>query len=76
MPNIGEVAHKPYKNLRFFIFGLFAAALSAQIKPQLAILPFTGAVVEDAEIIAEFFPLRTKLTRYLPRFPGPGPLKT
>jgi hypothetical protein len=36
---------------------LLPAALFAQTRPRLAILPFTGSNTEDAETIAEFFSL-------------------
>jgi formylglycine-generating enzyme required for sulfatase activity/TolB-like protein len=40
-----------------------AAGLFAQTKPRLAILPFTGAVADDAESIAEFFSYEDEINR-------------
>ena len=40
-----------------------ALAISAQTKPRLAILPFTGGAVSDAESIAEFFSFEPEITR-------------
>jgi TolB-like protein len=42
---------------------LVAAAVFAQVKPRLAILPFTGGSPEDAETIAEFFSFEDEINR-------------
>jgi formylglycine-generating enzyme required for sulfatase activity len=50
--------------INVFLLLIFSiAALSAQTKPRLAILPFTGAVVEDAESIAEFFSFEDEINQ-------------
>jgi tetratricopeptide (TPR) repeat protein len=52
-----------FENVFFLFLALTVTALSAQTKPRLAILPFTGAVVEDAESIAEFFSFEDEINR-------------
>jgi formylglycine-generating enzyme required for sulfatase activity/TolB-like protein len=51
------------RNIVFLALALLGASLYAQGKPRLAILPFTGAVVEDAESIAEFFSYEDEINR-------------
>jgi formylglycine-generating enzyme required for sulfatase activity len=47
----------------FLSLVLTVTALSAQTKPRLAILPFTGPAAEDAESIAEFFSYEEEINR-------------
>jgi TolB-like protein len=47
----------------FLLAGIAAASLFGQTKPRLAILPFTGPVVADAESIAEFFSYEAEINR-------------
>jgi TolB-like protein len=47
----------------FIFLALSAISAFAQVKPRLAILPFTGAAAEDAETIAEFFSLEGEINR-------------
>jgi TolB-like protein len=42
---------------------LVAVSLSAQLKPRLTILPFTGGSPDDAETIAEFFSFEDEINR-------------
>jgi TolB-like protein len=60
----------------FLVLGFLAAGLFAQVKPRLAILPFTGAVVEDAESIAEFFSYEDEINRVFTPVPRTRAIET
>jgi hypothetical protein len=58
------------------LLALLALPVFGQAKPRLAILPFTGAVTEDAESIAEFFSYEEEINRVFTPVPRTRAVET
>jgi hypothetical protein len=64
------------RTLVLLLAALSAVSLFAQVKPRLAILPFTGGSPEDAETIAEFFSYEDEINRVFTPVPRTRAIET